>query len=261
MTRIALAVFLTIGIIPALAQPIVADIGISVSIEPGGVMPPGTEGVVHITITNHGPDTGAGTFRWVQTDYGAGLSYPPLVFLGLTAGACTMFTFGQPLPGDFFGIQVAREIPPGESRICSYGFRVLDTNQLMQVARWDVLALDGLFLLDDPNLANNEDEVLLIFSPFANARPVPALSWLGLLMLILLVGLAFFYRDFRVYNSSQDCRKYGQPLFRKPKARTATVSFHLEVMPLAENTHRDGVSACHCQDSLIASAGGSRNRQ
>lgn len=188
MTRFALAVFLTIGMIQVQAQtlPIVADIGISVRIEPGGAMPSGTEGIIYITITNDGPDIGGALFTWVETDDGTSLSYPPL-FSELTPAICTVWGFGQPRPGNIFGLLEVREIPPGESRICSYAFRVLDTSQLMQVARWEAAALDGLALLNDPNPANNEDEVLLIFSALADVRPVPILSLAGLFILILLI--------------------------------------------------------------------------
>src|SRR6056297_3350427 len=93
----ALALGLTV---PAQAQQRVADIGIEVRIEPPGVTPPGTEGIVSITITNDGPDVGAGVFRWNQTGDVTGLSYPPLEFLGRIVGPCTISSFGQPPIGD-----------------------------------------------------------------------------------------------------------------------------------------------------------------
>ncbi len=187
----ALALGLTV---PAQAQQRVADIGIEVRIEPPGVTPPGTEGIVSITITNDGPDIGAGVFRWNQTGDVTGLSYPPLEFLGRIVGPCTISSFGQPPIGDNFGLHQVRDIPPGETRVCTYGFRVLETTKLKQIARWSVFARDGLNLLDDPNDTNNADEILLTFSGLADIRPVPVLSWFGLFTLVLLLGLASIRR-------------------------------------------------------------------
>jgi len=190
MNRIRTGLFALalMGCFPVLAQQPVADIGIEVSVEPDGVMPPGTEGAFSIVITNFGPDTGAGTFRWNPTDNGAGFGYPPLEFTGTRTGPCRVSSFGQPLPGDNFGFQIARDIPSGESRTCTYGFRVPETTILRQVARWSVAALDGLIILDDPNEANNVADVLLIFAEPPAPVSVPATSAWAAILLALLLG-------------------------------------------------------------------------
>ena len=189
MTRIGLFALALIGCDSVLAQQPVADLGIEVSVEPVGVTPPGTEGVISITITNFGPDTGTGTFRWVPTSTGTGFGYPPLEFTGIGTGPCRVSSFGQPPPGDNFGFQVARDILPGDSQTCTYGFRVAETTILNQVARWDVAALDGLIILDDPNDANNVADVLLLFAEPPDPVAVPALSARAMIMLGFLLGL------------------------------------------------------------------------
>jgi len=188
MTRIGLFALALIGCDSVLAQQPVADIGIEVSVEPVGVTPPGTKGVISITITNFGPDTGTGTFRWVPTSTGTGFGYPPLEFTGIGTGPCRVSSFGQPPPGDNFGFQVARDILPGDSQTCTYGFRVAETTILNQVARWDVAALDGLIILDDPNDANNVADVLLLFGEPPDPVSVATLSDWSLLILVLMFG-------------------------------------------------------------------------
>ena len=188
MTRIGLFALALIGCDSVLAQQPVADIGIEVSVEPVGVTPPGTEGVISITITNYGPDTGTGTFRWVPTSTGTGFGYPPLEFTGIGTGPCRVSSFGQPPPGDNFGFQVARDILPGDSQTCTYGFRVAETTILNQVARWDVAALDGLIILDDPNDANNVADVLLLFAEPPDPVSVTVMSEWALIVLVLMLG-------------------------------------------------------------------------
>jgi len=178
--------WLVIVPMPIQAGTPLADIAIEVGVEPNGVTPPGTEGTVSLTITNYGPDVSAALIGWAVTSNGVGFSFPPLDFVGVATGPCGISPIGQPGPGDNFGFQVTPALNPGESVTCTYGFEVRETMILSQMAQWGV-GPNGL--AEDPNQTNNLDEVLLIFSPLADTRPVPALSWVGIFVLMLSVGL------------------------------------------------------------------------
>lgn len=180
-----------------LAGQAINDLGIGVTVQPQGVTPPGTEGTVAITITNDGPNIASvATFRWLATNDGSGLSYPPLGFPGPFDGPCR-FSIGLPPPGDFFGTWVIRDISPGESRTCTFGFRVLETTKTSQIARWEV----NEFEADDPNPTNNEAEVLLRFAGNSDPVSVPALSVTGFLVLVFMVGwLAYRMRHWTLKN-------------------------------------------------------------
>lgn len=164
-----------------------ADLGLEVGIQPGGVMPPGTDGVLSLSITNYGPDAQAGLIGWAATDDGVGFSFPPLDFTGVVKGSCGVSPIGQPGPGDTFGFVLTPDLEPGETAICTFGFRVRETTTLSQIAQWGVGPFGSA---EDPNDSNNLVEVLLIFSPLGDIRPVPTLSWVGMLSLALLVWLA-----------------------------------------------------------------------
>jgi hypothetical protein len=162
------------------------DLGIEVNIEPSGLTPPGTEGIISITITNNGPDINAAVFRWIPTQSNAGLRYPPLQFTGLTTGPCGFSSIGLAPPGDNFGFWVTPSLLIGESVICTYEFVVDEMANSSQIARWDVSFVAAS---EDPNEANNVAEVLLVFSGPPDTRPVPTVSWISLLMRTLVVGM------------------------------------------------------------------------
>jgi len=181
-----------------IAGETITDLGIGVTVEPQGVTPPGTQGTVAITITNTGPDTASvAIFRWLPTNDGSGFSYPPLGFpVGLLTGPCRLF-IGQPPPGDSFASWVTSDISPGESRTCTFGFRVLETTKTSQIARWEVNGFEA----HDPNPTNNEAEVLLRFAGNPDPVSVPALSISGFLILAFMVGwLAYRMRHRTLKN-------------------------------------------------------------
>lgn len=186
MIRLSLFALMLIGCASIQADTPLADMGMEVHIEPDGVTPPGTEGIVSLTITNYGPDIDSGFIRWTPTPNGEGIGYPPLDFTGSATGPCGISPIGQPPPGDNFGFLVTPDLQPLESVTCTYSFRVEETTLLTQIARWDVSVFGSG---EDPNDANDADEVLFIFSPLADPRSVPALSWFGLFALILLLCL------------------------------------------------------------------------
>lgn len=167
------------------ADDVTVDLGISVSVTPAGVLPPGSEGVVSISITNYGPDTGSAGFRMLRTPDGVGLSYPPLSFIGLVDGPCTGSPLFSPPPGDIFSFWLVHDLDADETAVCSFSFVVTETSLPEQIARWEVMA--GAGGQTDPNADNNTAEVLLRFAHPAAPLPVPALSWLGLLLLIVLL--------------------------------------------------------------------------
>jgi len=168
-----------------------ADFSIAADVTPGGVMPPGTEGVVTIKVTNFGPDTGTAIFRMRRTDDGTGFfNYPPLHFQfpGALTGPCEGAPL-QPLPGEVFLIWIVRELPAGESVECSYDFTVTETSVITQLGRWSIERFSGP---QDPNLDNNISDVLLRFAEVPEAIPVPAISTPVLLLLVLLLTVTAF---------------------------------------------------------------------
>lgn len=191
MMRLALVIFVLVGAFPVQAGAASADISIDVSIDPPNPIPPGTEGTISITISNSGPDIGTVIFAWLATPNGTGFGFPPLVFPGPFRGPCGISPVGHPGPGDYFGSWITYDILPGESRTCDFGFRVLETTIASQLARWNlsVFDVDGA-IADDPDLSNNEAEQLLVFADFPAATPVSTTSRMGLLVLILLLGVA-----------------------------------------------------------------------
>ena len=186
--RILLSAILLIALNPALAGGPVADLGIEAAVQPAGITPPGTEGTVIITITNHGPDTGSAAFEMIRTNDGAGFSFPPLEFSGLKTGPCNFLPPGQPPPGEtvgIFGSWSTLGMMPGEPRTCTFGFRILETSKMSQIMRWEVSATG---VADDPNPTNNQAEVLLRFAGNSDPLSVPILPPWALLILVLLFG-------------------------------------------------------------------------
>lgn len=162
------------------------DLGISVSVSPAGVLPPGSEGVVSITITNYGPDSGSAALQLLQTPDGVGKSWPPLVFTEWFDGPCVVSPIAQPGPGQTFPNWMTENLAAGETVVCSFGFVVIETSVQEQLARWRVSA--GAGGQNDPNPDNNTAEVLLRFAHQTEALPVPVFSWLGMLLLIVLLS-------------------------------------------------------------------------
>lgn len=88
----------------------------------------------------------------------------------------------------FFPRRLIRDIPPGESRTCTYDFLVLETTTLAQVSRWTAFPAIFPVSLDDPNDENNVADVLLLFAEPVATVSVPALSAWSLLILVLIFG-------------------------------------------------------------------------
>ncbi len=162
------------------------DLDISVSVTPAGVLPPGSEGVVSISITNYGPDIGSAGFRIRMTPDGMGISYPPLNFVGLLDGPCKGSPTFNPPPGDIFSFWLVHDLAVDETAVCSFSFVVTETSLTEQLARWEVMA--GAGGQNDPNPDNNTAEALLRFARQTEALPVPVFSWLGMLLLIVLLS-------------------------------------------------------------------------
>jgi len=161
------------------------DLGISVSVAPAGVFPPGSEGVVSITITNYGPDGGNASLRMLRTPDGVGISFPPLVFLDLLEGPCTTSPLFQPGPGEIFFYTIVEGLAAHETVVCRFHFSVTETSITEQLARWQVSPSPST--ISDPNPDNNTAEVLLRFARQPEALPVPVFSWLGISLLIVLL--------------------------------------------------------------------------
>lgn len=170
-----------------------ADVALEVEIEPAGAIPPETEGTTTVTISNFGPNEASVFFSWLPSDDGAG--FPPLAFPSFAVGPCFVSPVGQPGPGDNFGFWVTYGLLPGESVNCSFDFVVLETELLSQTARWIAsVFFTGLPISpdDDPDLSNNEAEVHLIYSNLIAPRPVPLVSFSGLLLLMLVIAAAAY---------------------------------------------------------------------
>lgn len=191
MIKIGLFIALFVYCAQAFAGDEQADVSIEVTIQPIGVMPPGTEGTIGITITNFGPAIDAGLFRWRPTNNGSNISYPPIVFTGGMTGPCGVSPIGQPPPGDNFGLQLTPDLLPGENVTCTYDFQVEETKILNQIGRWDVVPPRTF---NDPDESNNEDEVMFVFSVLADTQSVPSISRLGLLILTILLGFIVIRR-------------------------------------------------------------------
>jgi hypothetical protein len=176
-----------------------ADITLSVTKEPRGTTPVGTEGVILITVSNLGPTTASAIFRWTPTDNGDRFSYPPLEFPAPAMGPCKIRRTEQPPPGDLFGFWETRDILPGETRNCVFGYRVFETMTVSQIARWDVQALGGV---NDSDESNNVAEAFFVFSDLAAARSVPFLSPWGLMALALLITLTGLYGQTRSFKTT-----------------------------------------------------------
>lgn len=178
----------------AAAGELSADVVIAVDVEPEGAIPSGTEGTISITLENLGPDTATVTFQWLAAADGTG--FPPLAFPSPVVGPCLVSPVGQPGPGDNFGFWVTYELMPGESRTCSFEFLVLETELLSQTVRF----VASVFFLgmpvspdDDPDLSNNEAELQFVYSNLIVSRPVPLLSFSGLVLLVLVVTAAAYF--------------------------------------------------------------------
>lgn len=183
------AVFAMIAVDPVSAGEAVADLSIDAAVQPTGVTAPGTEGIVTITITNLGPDTGSAIFTMLRTNDGTALSFPPLEFSGPTTGPCGFIPPGQPGPGQsigIFGHWSTLNMAPGERRDCTFGFEVLETTKTSQIGRWAVSTTSGA---DDPNDTNNVSEVLLRFTESPEPVSVPILSPWAVVILAFLLGL------------------------------------------------------------------------
>ena len=183
-TRVFISAFLMAACGQVSAGESTADLAIAASIQPGGILPPGTELIATITITNNGPDTGNATFYIRPTPVGTGSSFPPLVLQGLIAGPCRIDPRFDPLPPGFpyFPPWIIQGIGAGESRVCSFGFEVSDTMQIAQIARWEVSGAN------DPNDANNVADVLLLFGEPPDPVSVPAFSAWAAIILVLMLG-------------------------------------------------------------------------
>ena len=186
MNRLGVLLFLFTWISMLQADTPAADLALDVEIEPGGVMLPGSAGIAILKISNNGPDDSPAFIGWGPTDNGVGLSYPPLGFTGVNTGPCGVSPVGQPIPGNFFGFQITVNIPPEEFVTCTYGFTIRETMVASQIAQWGTSPFGPA---EDLNRTNNSDEVLLIFSPLADMRPVPSASWVGVLALVFMIVL------------------------------------------------------------------------
>ena len=186
-SRVSLLAFLfVVGQVSA-GEP-AADFSISASVVPGGVMPPDTEGVVAITLTNLGPDGGSLLFSMQTTDDGTGFfSFPPLHFQfpeAFLAGPCVSGPFQLP-PSNEFLTWVVLDMAAGQSVECMYAFKVAETSKISQIGRWTVEQFSGP---GDPNDANNVADVLLRFAEPHEPVSIPALSAWAAIILVLMIG-------------------------------------------------------------------------
>ncbi len=187
-SRVSLLAFLfVVGQVSA-GEP-AADFSISASVAPGGVMPPGTEGVVTISITNHGPDDDTPLFGMLRTDDGTGVfNFPPLHFEfpeALLTGRCVAPPVQLPPEGEFLSWIIA-DMTAGERVECTYAFTVANTSVTIQVGRWAVRPFSGA---GDPNDTNNVADVLLRFAEAPEPVSVPVLSPQALVILMVMLGL------------------------------------------------------------------------
>ena len=187
--RVFLLVFLMVVAGRLSAGEAEADFAISASVAPGGVMPPGTEGVVTITLTNLGPNDGSPLFSMQTTDDGTGFfSFPPLQFRfpeAFLAGPCVSGPFQLP-PSNEFLTWVVLDMTAGQSVECMYAFTVVETSKISQVGRWTVERFSGP---GDSNDANNIADVLLRFAESPEPVSVTVLSPWAVIILALLLGL------------------------------------------------------------------------
>lgn len=188
MIKLVLAICILAGSFSAQAGGASADISIDVTIEPSNPTPPGTEGSISTTISNSGPDTATVVFQWSATKNQTGFGFPPLAFPEPVNGPCSISPVGTPGPGDNFGFWITYDVLPGESRNCTFGFRVLETTTVSQIARWEAFIFDAGNSTDDPNLSNNQAELLLQFAGNPDPVSVPAVSVSRLLVLAVLLG-------------------------------------------------------------------------
>jgi len=185
--RILVSAFLMAACGQLSAGESAADLAIAASVQPDGILSPGTEVIATITITNNGPDIGIASFALRRTPDGTGSSFPPLVPQGLITGPCRIDPRADPLPPGFpfFPPWIIQDIGAGESRVCSFGFEVSDTMQIAQIARWEVSGAN------DPNAANNVADVLLLFAEPPDPVSVPAFSaWAAIILVLMLGALA-----------------------------------------------------------------------
>ena len=187
-TRIFISVLLMAACGQLSAGESMADFSISASVSPDGIMPPGTESVLAITVTNHGPDDGVPLFYMDRTDDGTGVfNYPPLHFQfpgALLTGPCDTPPEPGPPQGEFL-TWITPAIVAGESVGCTFAFTVTETSIISQVGRWTVGAFSGA---NDPNEGNNVADVLLLFAEPPDAVSVPALSGWASIVLALMLG-------------------------------------------------------------------------
>lgn len=187
-TRIFVFAFLTVACGQLSAGEPAADYSISVDVAPGGVMPPGSEGVVTINITNQGPDEWTPLFGMRGTDDGTGFfSFPPINFEfpgAFVSGPCVTAPIQLPPVVEFLNWLVL-DMPAGESVECRYAFTVAETSVVSRIGRWAVVPYVGP---DDPNDANNVADVLLRFAEPSEPVSVPVLPPWALLILVLMLG-------------------------------------------------------------------------
>lgn len=172
----------------------VADLGITMTVEPGARLPPGSIGSVTITITNYGPDAATDIVA-VSSQFVVGKNEQILLYQ-TQQSQCTVFDEsldtppGEPIPTFAILTFPGQTVLPGSSISCTIGISTyadatgtysLDFRVLNDVVGWS-----------DPNPSNNQtSSIYLTVSPVT----VPAL---GILDLALLAGVIALFGTMHV---------------------------------------------------------------
>jgi hypothetical protein len=183
---------------PGLALAKAADVALTATISPVGVLTPGSDAVVVVTMSNAGPQ--AAPLIAVGTSYPATAGFRTFSLYPIAGTApCTMFfdEFFSPETGMgtvFVNIFSPSNVPAGSSVRCEIGLRVAGEAPPQTVVRFGTLVSGAA----DPNAGNNDALIILQTLPIS----VPSGSFPSMLTLTALLLLASSLHIRRTRRSS-----------------------------------------------------------
>jgi hypothetical protein len=167
------------------------DLSVSVTTTPEPFVPGGI-GTVTMTVRNEGPETAGGTLpnqnsiNVREKPYDIVMRPPPFLFFEPAIGCSAYADISEYIPGVpgggitllysyYFGA-----IAPGETRTCTYRIQFLSSTRADFPTYWRTTSPND----DDINPENNRFDYTFIAGPSPASVPVPALSAIGLLILV-----------------------------------------------------------------------------
>jgi Domain of unknown function DUF11 len=169
-----------------------SDLELTVSIRPGTVIHPGSQGQIVITVRNLGPNP-ANDVRVVSSPYETAILVQFSLFATSETAPCRMAFFANVVPPGFSSLASAiilfGMLAPNATVTCTIG--IAATSGARGTATLGFEVSDSSPGRNDPNPSNNAASLALAFDP----RAVPALSSIALALMSLLIACAGAYRE------------------------------------------------------------------